>query len=122
MALVNRSRTVARAAGAATMAAPYVRAFAQDEELRASLRDLARSVSHLYSSAAGHDGVRALALDDSVREDVDSIVASLQEGARRLAEDTRPRRHLARRLVVVAALGGAAAVAVYFIGRRGPAA
>jgi hypothetical protein len=112
MGFIGNSKTVAKAAGAATVAAPYVRALASDEELRGTLRDLAKAVNHLYG-VSREDGLRTLATDESVRKDVDRIVASLQESVRRVAEDTRPRRHWGRWMMIIG-IGSAAAGAIFF--------
>lgn len=106
MAVTSKAKTVVKAAGVATAAAPYVRQLLEDDELRENLRQLARSASHLYGQVSRDDGLRTLATDDTVREDIDRIVASLQTGARLVTGERRRRRNWTT-MIVAAGVGSA---------------
>jgi len=109
----NRAK-VLRAAGAASAAAPYVRRIVSDDELRRDVRTLVAAGRHLYEGLTA-DGVSKL-LDDDVREDLDSIVASLQGASERVIH---PRRssHWGSWLIGGTLIGGA--LAGFKIGLRG---
>ena len=107
MAMVSKIRTVGRAAGAATAAAPYAQKLLQDTDLRSSIRQLVHSVNELYERLSGDGGLHRLATDDKVRHDVDRIIESLQSSARSVTRDTR-RRSSRKSLMLGVGLGVAA--------------
>jgi hypothetical protein len=110
----NRAK-VLRAAGAASAAAPYVRRIVSDDELRRDVRTLVAAGRHLYGGLTA-DGVSKL-LDDDVREDLDSIVASLQGASERVIH---PRRssHWGSWLIGGTLIGGVLAALLIYPGTR----
>ena len=111
-------KTVARAAGAATMAAPYVRRLIRDQQLRDSVRDLIQAANHLYSELSDEDRLHKLVNDDQVRKDVDQILEAAQHAGRRVI---RPRRRTNWMAIAIVGgiAGGIAALIVYPRSRRG---
>ena len=116
MAMVSKVRNVGKAAGVVTTAAPYAQKLMQDTDLRSSIGQLVHSINELYDRLSGDGGLRRLATDDKVRQDVDRIIESLQSSARSVSRDTR-RRSSRRALVIGVGLGvaasGVAVVAFY---------
>jgi ElaB/YqjD/DUF883 family membrane-anchored ribosome-binding protein len=114
--MISKIRTVGKAASVATVAAPYAQKLMQDTELRSNIKQLAQSVNELYDRLSGDGGLRRLATDDKVRQDVDRIIESLQSSARSVTRDTR-RRSSRRALVIGVGLGvavsGVAVAALY---------
>ncbi len=98
---------VMRAAGAATVAAPYVRRLTRDERLRDDVKVVMDNVRHLYDEVS-EEGVGSLVTDEQIRHQVDTILAALQDAGERLM---RPRRRTSA-WVPVLIIGGATAVAV----------
>ncbi len=107
MAMVSKVRTVGKAAGVVTTAAPYAQKLMQDTELRSSIGQLVHSINELYDRLSAEGGLRRLATDDKVRQDFDRIIESLQSGARSVTRDTRKRSNR-RALVIGVGLGVAA--------------
>lgn len=101
MAMVSTIRT---AGSVASAAAPYAQRLMEDADLRSSIGQLVHSANDLYDRVSGDGGLRRLATDDNVRQDVDRIVESLQSSARSVARDTR-RRTDRRALVIGVGLG-----------------
>jgi len=93
VAITSNIRTVRKAAGAATAAAPYARKFMAeaDEDVRSSVKHFVKSADHLYNQLSSDARVRALATDDELRRDVDRIIGSLQGSARSVGRDARRR-------------------------------
>jgi hypothetical protein len=110
----NRAR-VMRAAGAASVAAPYVRRIMSDDELRNDLRTLIVAGRHLYEGLTAN-GVSKL-LEDDVRKDLDRIVASLQGASERVI---RPQRssHWGSWIIGGTLIGGAVAGLLIYPGTR----
>ena len=102
--MVSNIRTVGKAANVAAAAAPYARKLMEDTDLRSSVGQLVQSVNELRDRVSGDGGLRRLATDDKVREDVDRIIEALQSSARSVARDTR-RRKSRRALVIGVGLG-----------------
>jgi hypothetical protein len=98
---------VMRAAGAATVAAPYVRRLTRDDKLRDDVKIVLDNVRHLYGEVS-EEGVGSLVTDEDIRHQVDTILAALQDAGERLM---RPRRRTSA-WVPVLIIGGATAVAV----------
>lgn len=105
-----RGRQVLRAAGAAGVAAPYLRRMMKDADLRDDMRNLAAAAGHLYSELSREDRMRRLVNDRRIRKDVDEILESMQDAGQRIM---KPRRHWGRNLLIVSAAGGTAAVFIY---------
>jgi hypothetical protein len=82
MELNGRLGTIGKATGVAASAAPVIRRFARDEELRT---DLSQFV------ASANDLVRELASDTRLRDDVRHMIEAAQSSRERLREDARPR-------------------------------
>jgi hypothetical protein len=80
--MTSKIRSVSKAAGAATGAAPYARKLMADEDLRSSVKHFVKSADRLYNQLSSDVRARALATDDGVRRDVDRIIDSLQGSAR----------------------------------------
>jgi hypothetical protein len=110
----NRAK-VMRAAGAAGVAAPYVRRIMSDDELRRDLRALIVAGRHLYEGLT-ENGVSKL-LDDDVRKDVDRIVASLQGASERVINPT-PHNRWGAWLIGGTLIGGAVAGLLIYPGTR----
>ena len=101
MVMTSKIRSVSKAAGAATGAAPYARKLMADEDLRSSVKLFVKSADRLYNQLSSDVRARALATDDGVRRDVDRIIDSLQGSARSVRRDAR--RRLDRRALVIGA-------------------
>jgi len=110
----NRAR-VMRAAGAASVAAPYVRRIMSDDELRSDLRALIVAGRHLYDGLTA--GGASKLLDDDVRKDLDQIIAALQGAGERVV---RPQRssHWGAWIVGATLIGGAVAGLLVYPGTR----
>jgi predicted metal-dependent RNase len=107
MQMALDGQKVMRAAGAATVAAPYVRRLARDEKLRDDVKIVMDNVRHLYDEVS-EEGVGSLVTDEQIRHQVDTILAALQDAGERLM---RPRRRTSA-WVPVLIIGGGADVGV----------
>jgi len=112
----NRAK-VMRAAGAASVAAPYVRRLMSDAELRDDLRALVVAGHHLYEGLT-ENGVSKL-LEDDVRTDVDRIVTSLQAASERMIRPQRGTRVVAW-VIGGTLIGSAVAGLLIYPGTRKP--
>ena len=104
MAMMDRSRAI-KAAGTAAAAAPYVRRLMRDDRLRTELRNLIKSASHLYSELSGGDTMDTLLKDDSIRKDIDHILASMQKAGQRAVKQRRGTNWMA--IAIVSSVAGA---------------
>jgi len=104
--MTSKIRTISKAAGAATAAAPFARKLVAvtDEDLRSSVRHFVKSADQLYNQLSGDVRVRALATDAELRRDVDRVIGSLQGNARSIGRDAS--RRLDRRALVIGAAFG----------------
>jgi hypothetical protein len=108
MAMTDR-RSMAKAAGAATIAAPYLRRVMNDEKVRDDLRQAGGALGHLVSELSSQDRMRKLVTDDQLRHDVDDMLAAMQDAGKRVA---KPRRRMSfgRVLLWGTVIGGVIAV------------
>jgi hypothetical protein len=94
---------------------PYVARLIEDAKLRANLRTAAESSRRLYERAQkGKVSARSLLEDKKVQADVRRTVECLRAAAEALSEGPKKRARRARkfgRMMVLAAVGGAAALA-----------
>lgn len=91
----TRNRTLARAAGDATLASPYLTLYLLDHALASEAADIAatcalRGADAVYVATARHAGAMLLTLDAEVRERASSVVAvhTPDEWAAGLTRDT----------------------------------
>lgn len=89
MAIADATRRVTKAAGAATVAAPYVRRALGDEQVREDLRAVLGAVRHMIDEFSGDDRVRTLVTDARLRRDVDEILEAMQDAGRRVLQPRR---------------------------------
>jgi hypothetical protein len=115
MARMMDGRSMAKAAGAASAAAPYIRRMMSDEELRQSVRDLANSASHLVRELQSEDRLHKLVDDKRVRKDVDEMLDAMQHAGRRIV---KPRRNWAMTFLWIGVAGGVVALLVWPRSRR----
>ncbi len=117
MAFDNNRAKVLWAATAASTAAPYLRRILGDDELRGDMRGLIVAGRHLYQGLT-NEGV-SKRLDDGVRQDLDRMVAALQDAGERVV---RPRRrsHWGSRLIGGTLIGAALAGLLIYPGTRRP--
>ena len=105
---MGRSRALKKTADVVALTGPSAKAVFEDEKLRRILKDLAGAVTDLYSTtreAAREEGLREVTEDHRVREQLDTILGLLREGAQRAADDVRPKRSKRRWLLIVAGGG-----------------
>lgn len=110
MKVLDGGRQVVKAAGAATVAAPYMRKLMDDQDLRESLRSMVRSASRLYDELSEDDRFRRILTDDHLRKDVDHMLEAMQDAGKRVV---RPRRNWGRMILVSGLAGGATVIALY---------
>ena len=110
MKVLDGGRQVVKAAGAATVAAPYMRRLMDDAELRDHLRGMFRSASKLYDELSEDDRFRKLLTDDRIRKDVDNVLEHMQDAGRRVV---KPRRRWGRVIVITGLATGATVIALY---------
>jgi ADP-heptose:LPS heptosyltransferase len=110
------ARATAVRAGKAAAGArnnPYVQRLIEDEELRENVRDAFESIRHAYKRMSnGKPPAKALMQDKKVQKDLREASASLQEAAEQLRGKRRRKKHRLRRLLFLAIIGGAIALAV----------
>lgn len=106
-ARAQQAREAARSAGSN----PYVRRLIEDQELRKNVRDAFEAARHAYQRMSNGKGpVKAIAEDKKVQRDLRSAAESLREASDQLRGKRKHRRW--GRLIVVALLGGALAIAL----------
>jgi hypothetical protein len=110
MRVLDGGRQIAKAAGAATAAAPYMRRLVDDQELRESLRSVFRSASRLYDELDADDRFRRILTDDHIRKDVDHMLEAMQDAGRRVV---RPRRNWGRIVLATTLAGALTMIALY---------
>jgi hypothetical protein len=101
---------VMRAAGAATVAAPYVRhvrRLTRDDQLRDDVKTVMDTAKHLYDEVS-EEGVGSLVGDDEIRREIDVLIEALLDAGEHLVHP----RHRTSAWVPVLIIGGTAAVAV----------
>ena len=116
MAYQDSRAKVLRAAGAASVAAPYVRRIMSDDELRGDLRTLVIAARHLIEGLT-ESGPSKL-LDDDVRKDLDRMIAALQGAGDRVVH-VHERSTWGRWVIAGAVIGGTiAGLLIYPTTRR----
>jgi hypothetical protein len=106
-ARAQQAREAAQAAGSN----PYVRRLIEDQELRNNVRDAFEAARHAYKRMSNGKGpVKAIAEDKKVQRDLRSAAESLREASDQLRGKRKHRRW--GRLIVVALLGAALAIAL----------
>jgi hypothetical protein len=93
---------------------PYVQRLIEDEELRESLKDAFEAAKGAYARATGNGKgtVKAVTSDKKVQKDLRKAGESLQEASERLRSKPKKRKGGIGRLLMVAIVGGAIALAV----------
>ncbi|HEX8050639.1 MAG TPA: hypothetical protein VF504_04160 [Solirubrobacterales bacterium] len=93
---------------------PYVQRLIEDEELRESLKDAFEAAKGAYARATGNGKgtVKAVTTDKKVQKDLRKAGESLQEASERLRSKPKKRRGGLGRLLLIAVVGGAVALAV----------
>jgi len=101
MAVLKRGRNVIRVAGAAGVAAPYVREIVRDAELRNSLRTAFHSIGRLYEEMSADERLRDVLFSSASH--ADGQRASIR--MRMLGENTMLRSALRRARIASFGLG-----------------
>ena len=93
---------------------PYVQRLIEVEELRESLKDAFEAAKGAYARATGNGKgtVKAVTSDKKVQKDLRKAGESLQEASERLRSKPKKRKGGIGRLLMVAIVGGAIALAV----------
>ncbi|HEV2791905.1 MAG TPA: hypothetical protein VGV69_11455 [Solirubrobacterales bacterium] len=93
---------------------PYVQRLIEDEELRESLKDAFEAAKGAYGRATGNGKgtVKAVTSDKKVQKDLRKAAENLQEASERLRSKPKRRKGGIGRLLLVAVIGGAVALAV----------
>jgi ferric-dicitrate binding protein FerR (iron transport regulator) len=93
---------------------PYVQRLMEDEDLRESLKDAFESAKNAYGRATGNGKgtVKAVTSDKKVQKDLRKAAESLQEASESLRSKPKRRKGGIGRLLLVAIIGGAIALAV----------
>jgi glucose/arabinose dehydrogenase len=103
----DKAREAAQSAGSN----PYVRRLIEDAELRNSVKEAFEAARHAYQRMSNGKGpVRAVTEDKKVQRDLRSAAESLREASDRLRGRTK--KHHWGRLLVIALVGAALAVAL----------
>jgi len=93
---------------------PYVQRLMEDEELRETLKDAFESAKSAYGRATGNGKgtVNAVTSDKKVQKDLRKAAESLQEASESLRSKPKRRKGGIGRLLLIAIIGGAIALAV----------
>jgi len=93
---------------------PYVQRLIEDEELRESLKDAFEAAKGAYARATGNGKgtVKAVTTDKKVQKEMRKAGESLQEASERLRSKPKKRKGGIGRLLLIAIVGGAIALAV----------
>jgi hypothetical protein len=103
----EKARRAARTAGSN----PYVRRLIEDEDLRSSVKEAFEAARHAYQRMSDGKGpVRALTEDKKVQRDLRTAASSLRDASEHLRG--RPRRKPWGKLLLVAVVGAALAIAL----------
>jgi hypothetical protein len=109
------ARTTARKAGKAAVEArsnPYVQRLIEDPDLRENVRDAFEAARHAYKRMHNGKGpAKALMEDKKLQRDLRDASSSLREAADQIRGKKR-KRHLGRRILVLALIGAAVALIV----------
>jgi hypothetical protein len=92
---------------------PYVQRLIEDEELRDSLKDAFEAAKGAYERATGNGkgAVKAVTSDKKVQKDLRKAAENLQEASDRLRKPKKRKGGIGR-LLLIAVIGGAVALAV----------
>jgi hypothetical protein len=114
--MAARAKAARKTAGKAGKAAnqarqnPYVQRFIEDEELRQNVRAAFESGRKAYKRMSNGKGpARALVEDKKLQKELRAAADRLQEASEQL-RGKRRRRHTGRKLIMLAILGGIAAL------------
>jgi hypothetical protein len=93
---------------------PYVQRLIEDEELRDSLKDAFEAAKNAYGRATGNGKgtVKAVTSDKKVQKDLRKAAENLQEASERIRSKPKKRKGGIGRLLLIAVVGGAIALAV----------
>jgi hypothetical protein len=93
---------------------PYVQRLIEDEELRDSIKDAFEAAKGAYERATGNGKgtVKAVTSDKKVQKEMRKAAESMQEASERLRSKPKKRKGGIGRLLLVAVIGGAIALAV----------
>jgi hypothetical protein len=93
---------------------PYVQRLVEDEELRESLKDAFEAAKSAYGRATGNGKgtVKAVTTDKKVQKDLRKAAESLQEASESIRAKPKKRKGGIGRLLLLAVIGGAVAMAV----------
>lgn len=93
---------------------PYVQRLIEDEELRDSLKDAFEAAKNAYGRATGNGKgtVKAVTSDKKVQKDLRKAAENLQEASERIRSKPKKRKGGIGRLLLIAIVGGAIALAV----------
>jgi hypothetical protein len=93
---------------------PYVQRLIEDEELRDSLKDAFEAAKGAYGRATGNGkgAVKAVTSDKKVQKEMRKAAESLQEANERLQSKPKKRKGGFGRILLIALIGGAIALAV----------
>jgi hypothetical protein len=93
---------------------PYVQRLIEDEELRDSIKDAFEAAKSAYGRATGNGKgtVKAVTSDKKVQKDLRKAAESLQEASESIRSKPKKRKGGLGRLLLVALIGGAVALAV----------
>jgi ferric-dicitrate binding protein FerR (iron transport regulator) len=93
---------------------PYVQRLMEDDDLRESLKDAFESAKNAYGRATGNGKgtVKAVTSDKKVQKDLRKAAESLQEASETLRSKPKRRKGGIGRLLLIAIIGGAIALAV----------
>lgn len=120
MAAKSKAASAAGTIGGAASAArsnPYVQRFLEDPELRENVRVALNAARNAYGRMSNGKGpTRALTEDKRVQRDLKQAAKSLREAAGRLQAKPKKKRHLGRKLLLLAI--GAGLVLVFSEGAR----
>ena len=93
---------------------PYVQRLIEDEELRDSIKDAFEAAKGAYERATGNGkgAVKAVTSDKKVQKEMRKAAESLQDANERLQSKPKKRKGGIGRLLLIAVIGGAVALAV----------
>src|ERR671916_2163987 len=93
---------------------PYVQRLIEDEELRESLKDAFEAAKGAYGRATGNGKgtVKAVTSDKKVQKEMRKAAESMQEASERLRSKPKKRKGGIGKILLVAVIGGAVALAV----------
>lgn len=93
---------------------PYVQRLIEDEELRDSIKDAFEAAKGAYERATGNGKgtVKAVTSDKKVQKEMRKAAESMQEASERLRSKPKKRKGGIGRILLIAVIGGAVALAV----------